>query len=210
MQSYQKRGGVMRSWKSLVLVTAMLLLVPAAAFANGGWMIDARGGVGIPMGNYKDDFKSGLLIGVEASKMMSPQFAIGVDGNYIKNSVTDANRAALEAAFGGTPVDANNKFTHYGAHAKYMMSTKEGNKMTPYLVGGAGLYHAKVSVTNSGVTSSASENKFGIRGGLGLNWMMSQKMGLGFQADYNDIFTSGSSTQFVGVSGGLHWMLPSH
>jgi len=199
----------MRSRKSLLLVTALLLLVPAAAFASGGgWMIDARGGVGLPMGNYKDDFKSGLLIGVEASRMMSPQLAIGVDGNYIKNSVTDANRAALEAAFGGTPVDANNKFTHYGAHAKYMMSTKE-SKMTPYLVGGGGLYHAKVSVTNSGVTASTSENKFGVRGGLGLNWMLSPKMGLGFQADYNDVFTSGSSTQFLGLSGGLHWMLPS-
>src|SRR6267143_3471730 len=128
MQSYQKRGGVMRSWKSLVLVTAMLLLVPAAAFASGGWMIDARGGLGIPMGNFKDDFKSGLLIGIEASKMMSPQLAIGVDGNYIKNNVTDANKAALEAAFGpGT--DANTKFTHYGAHAKYMLSTKDDAKM---------------------------------------------------------------------------------
>jgi outer membrane protein W len=197
----------MRSRKSLLMVAAVLLLVPAAAFANGGWMIDARGGLGIPMGNYKDDFKSGLLLGVEASKMMSPQFAIGVDGNYVKNNVTDDNRAQLEAAAGGQPVDANFKFTHFGAHAKYMMSTKEGNKMTPYLVGGAGMYHGKASITSSGVTVDSSENKFGMRGGIGLNWMMSAKMGLGFQADYNDVLTSGSSTQFVGISGGLHWML---
>ncbi len=198
----------MRSRKILFLVAAVVILVPAAAFANGGWMIDARGGVGIPMGDYKDAFKSGLQIGVEASKMMGPQFAIGVDGNYVKNSLTDANRAALELAAGGLPVDANNKFTRFGAHAKYMMSSKE-SKMTPYLVGGAGMYHSKTSVSVSGVSADVSENKFGVRGGLGLNWMMSQKMGLGFQADYNDVFTSGSSTQFVGVSGGLHWMLPS-
>jgi opacity protein-like surface antigen len=196
----------MRSRKSLLLVSAVLLLVPAAAFANGGWMIDARGGLGIPMGDYKNDFKSGLLLGVEASKMMSPQFALGVDGNYIKNSVTDENRAALEGAF-GVGTEASAKFTHYGAHAKYMLSTKE-SKMTPYLVGGGGLYHLKVGVTPpGGPTVDDSTNKFGLRGGIGLNWMMSQKMGLGFQADYNDVFTSGSSTQFVGVSGGLHWML---
>jgi len=198
----------MMSRKSLVLMTAVLLLAPAASFANGGWMIDARGGLGIPMGNYKDDFKSGLLIGVEASKMMSPKFAIGVDGNYIKNSVTDANRAALETTY-GAGTDENAKFTHYGAHAKYMMSTKEDSKVTPYLVGGGGLYHIKTAITNSGVSIDSSENKFGLRGGVGLNWMMSPKMGLGFQADYNDVFTSGSKTQFVGVSGGLHWMLPS-
>jgi len=199
----------MRSRNSLVLVVAVLLLVPAAAFASGGWMIDARGGVGLPMGNYKDDFKSGLLIGLEASRMMSPQFALGVDGNYIKNSVTDANRAALEGAF-GVGTEANAKFMHYGAHAKYMMSNKEGSKMTPYLVGGAGLYHLKVAITPpGGPTFDDSVNKFGLRGGLGLNWMLSPKMGLGFQADYNDVFTSGSSTQFLGLSGGLHWMLPS-
>jgi outer membrane autotransporter protein len=92
----------------------------------------------------------------------------------------------------------------------YMMSNKEGNKMTPYLIGGAGVYHGKASITESNVTVDTSENKFGIRGGVGLNWMMSQKMGLGFQADYNDVFTSGSKTQFLGVSGGLHWTLPSH
>jgi len=195
----------MRSWKSLFLVTVMLLLVPAAAFANAnGWMIDARGGLGIPMGNYKDDFKSGLLIGIEASKMMSPQLAIGVDGNYIKNNVTDANKAALEAAFGpGT--DANTTFTHYGAHAKYMLSTKDDAKMMPYLVGGGGLYHIKGTITNAGASFDTSENKFGLRGGAGLNIMMSPRMGLGFQADFNDIFTSGNSTQFVGISGGLHW-----
>jgi hypothetical protein len=199
----------MRSRKSLFLVAAVLLLVPAAAFANGGWMIDARGGLGIPMGNYKDDFKSGLLVSLEASKMMSAQFAVGVDGNYIKNSVTDTNRAALESAF-GTGTEADAKFMHYGAHAKYMMSTKEGSKMTPYLVGGAGLYHLKVAVTPpGGPTVDDSVNKFGLRGGVGLNWMMSPKMGLGFQADYNDVMTSGSSTQFLGVSGGLHWTLPS-
>src|SRR5262245_39744690 len=198
----------MRSRKSLALAAAVLLLVPAAAFAySGGWTIDARGGLGLPMGDYKDDFKSGLLIGVDASKMVSPQLAIGVDGDYIKNSVTDQNRTALELLYGpGT--DADNKFTHYGAHLKYMLSTKEGNKMIPYLVGGGGLYHAKQSITNSVVSASPpSETKFGLRGGVGLNLMMSPKMGLGFQADYNDIFTDGGSTQYIGVSGGLHFVL---
>ena len=190
----------------LVLMLAVLLLVPAAAFASGGWTIDARGGVALPMGDFGNDFKSGLLIGVEASHMMGPQFALGVDGNYVKNNPSDENQAALDALLGpGT--DAEAKLMHYGAHAKYMMSTKE-SKMTPYLVGGAGLYNVKVQVTPPGGPDiSDSQTKFGIRGGLGLNWMMSQNWGLGFQADYNDIFTSGSSSQFVGLSGGLHFNL---
>ena len=196
----------MRSWKSLFLVTVMLLLVPAAAFASGGWMVDVRGGVGIPMGNYKDDFKSGLLVGVEASRMMSPKFALGVDGNYVKNGVTAANKTALETQF-GAGTDANTKFMHYGVHGKYMMSNKEGSKVMPYLVGGMGLYHIKASITNSGTSFDASENKFGFRGGIGSSFMVGPNWGLAVQADYNDVLTSGSSTQFVGVSGGVHFNL---
>ncbi len=198
----------MRSKMSMILATTVLLLVPAAAFANGGWTIDARGGIGLPMGDFKTLYKSGPLVSIEASRMMSPQFAIGVDGNYIKNGASDDYQTFLDTSVGpGT--DGNAKLMHYGAHAKYMMSTKTGNRMTPYLVGGGGLYHIKEEISNSGVTVSASDNKFGLRGGVGLNWMLGPKMGLGFQADYNDIFTSGGSSQFIGVSGGLHFMLPS-
>jgi len=197
----------MRSRKSLFLVAAVLLLVPAAAFANGGWMIDARGGLGLPMGNFGDEFKSGLLLGVEASKMMSPQFAIGVDGNYVKNDVTDDNQAALDSFFGsGTEADA--KLMHYGAHVKYMLSTNSESKFTPYLVGGAGLYNVKAEITPpGGPTADDSETKFGVRGGVGANIMMGQRWGIGLQGDFNDIMTSGDSSQYIGISAGLHWML---
>ena len=139
--------------------------------------------------------------------MMSPQFAIGVDGNYVKNDVSDDNQTFLDATFGsGTEADA--KLMHYGAHAKYMLSTNSESKFTPYLVGGAGIYHIKNELTPpGGATSDASESKFGVRGGVGANVMMGQRWGLGFQADYNDVMTSGSSSQFVGLSAGLHWML---
>src|SRR5687767_2219315 len=101
MQSYQKRGGNMRSWKSFILVTAMLLLVPAAtASASGGWLIDVRGGLGLPMGDFGDEFKAGLMINVEASKLVTTNLAIGLDGGYLKNDVTDDNQAALDLAFG--------------------------------------------------------------------------------------------------------------
>ncbi len=187
----------MRSKKSLVLVAAVLLLVPAAAFANGGWTIDARGGVGVPTGDFKNAYKSGLLIGLEASKMVSTNLAIGVDGNYVKNKG--------DAAVFAPGTDADFKFMHYGLHGKYMLSN-DNSKMVPYMVAGAGLYNAKRSTTPTD-GFDGSETKFGLRGGLGMNIMMSQKMGIGLQADYNDIMTSGSSTQFLGLSAGLHFML---
>jgi len=188
----------MRSKMSLIL--AVLLLVPAAALANGGpWMVDVRGGVGLPQGDYGDAFKSGLLIGVEATKMMSTNLGLGVDGSYMKNS-------GDEAVF-GTGTDAENKFTHYGAHGKYMLG-KSGAKMMPYMVAGAGLYHFKQD--NTGVPSGdESATKFGLRGGVGANLMMGPRWGLGFQADYNDVMTENNSSQFIGVSGGLHFMLQS-
>jgi outer membrane protein W len=195
----------MRSRKSLFLVIAVLLLVPAAAFANGGWSIDARAGLGIPMGDLKDAYKSGLLVGVEASKMMSTNLAIGVDGNYIKNNPNDDYQASLPATS-----DAELKFMHYGAHAKYMLGSSS-SKMMPYLVGGAGLYNIKAEVTDPDplLESEFSDTKFGVRGGIGVNMMVGQSWGIGVQADYNDVFTDGGSSQFVGLSAGLHWNLAS-
>jgi outer membrane protein W len=181
----------------------MLLLVPAAtASASGGWLIDARAGVGLPMGDFGDVYKSGLMIGVEATKMMSTNLGIGVDGGYIKNSPTDDYQAFLGA---GTEADA--KFMRYGVHGKYMLG-QAGSKMMPYFVAGAGMYNIKEEITPPGGPSAeASETDFGIRGGMGMNMMLGQKMGLGFQADFNDVFTEGSSSQFIGLSAGLHWNL---
>jgi len=196
----------MRSWKSLFLVTVMLLLVPAAAFANGGWQVDVRGGMALPMGDYGDAFKSGLLIGMDASHMMTPMLAIGVDGNYIKNSPTDDSQTALDATF-GAGTDAEAKFVHYGAHVKYMLGTK-GSKAIPYMVGGGGLYNAKFGITPPGGPEvSDSETKFGLRGGVGANFMVGTSWGIGVQADFHDVMTSGQSSQFIGLAAGLHFNL---
>ena len=195
----------MRSRKSLFLVAAVLLLVPAAAFANGGWTLDARAGVGLPMGDFGDEFKSGLMIGVEASRMMSPNFALGAEGSYVKNNVTDDNQAALDAFFGpGT--DASAKLMHYGIHGKYMLG-QSTSKVMPYMVAGMGLYNVKAEITPPGGPDvSDSETKFGLRGGLGMNMMVGPRWGIGLQADYNDVFTDPSS-QYIGLSAGLHFML---
>src|SRR5262245_3654803 len=191
--SSPERGGSMRSRKSLALVTAVLLLVPAAAFASGGaWTVDARGGVGLPMGDFGDEFKSGLLISVEASKMLTTNFALGAEGNYIKNSPSDDNQVLLDSTF-GAGTDASTKLMHYGVHGKYMLG-QPGGKVMPYMVAGAGLYNVKFQVTPPGGPDiSDSENKFGLRGGLGLNMMVAPKWGIGVQADYNDVFTDPSS-----------------
>ena len=97
---------------------------------------------------------------------------------------------------------------HYGVHGKYMMGMKD-SKMSPYFVGGAGLYNVKAEVTdpNPALEYKSSDTKFGVRGGLGVNMMVGQSWGIGVQADYNDVFTSGSSSQFVGISGGVHFNL---
>jgi opacity protein-like surface antigen len=206
----------MRSCKRLSLVAAVLLLVPTAAFASRGWTVDARAGVGLPTGDFGDAFKSGLLIGVEVSKMMSPQFAIGVDGNYLKNDPSDDYQASVNF-FYGPGTDAEAKFVHYGVHGKLMLSASSDSKVTPYVIGGVGLYNAKFEITPSGGPDiSDSDTRFGVRGGLGANFMVGNTWGIGVQVDYNDLFfnnrgyqTSGAAVKvdYVGISGGLHFVL---
>jgi opacity protein-like surface antigen len=112
----------------------------------------------------------------------------------------------LDAAF-GTGTDADVKFMRYGVHGKYMLGAA-GSKTMPYFVAGLGMYNGKAQITPPGGPEvSASETDFGLRGGMGLNMMLSPKMGIGLQADFNDVMTEGSSTQFIGLSAGLHWSL---
>jgi Outer membrane protein beta-barrel domain len=72
-----------------------------------------------------------------------------------------------------------------------------GQGIRPYLIGGGGYYGLKLDLPNA-----ESINKFGLNGGIGAVFPLS-----GFNAyvevRYHNVFTEGSSTQFVPVTFGI-------
>jgi hypothetical protein len=71
-----------------------------------------------------------------------------------------------------------------------------GQGIRPYLIGGGGYYSRKDDQANT------SSNNFGINGGIGAMFPLS-----GFnayvEARIHDVFTEGSSTQFIPVTFGI-------
>jgi opacity protein-like surface antigen len=75
-----------------------------------------------------------------------------------------------------------------------------GTGMTPYLIGGAGIYNLKLDLEGS--NDPDSQNKFGVNGGIGASFPLS-----GFnafiEARYHHVFSDNNATQFIPVVFGI-------
>ncbi|TMQ57377.1 MAG: porin family protein [Candidatus Eisenbacteria bacterium] len=197
----------MESWKSFFLITAVLLVPAASASASGGWLIDANAGIGIPTSDFGKDWKSGLLMGASAAYALTPQFAVGVDGSYVKNDPSNDYAAILKSS----SADDEFKLVHYGAHGKWI-APATANRVSPYLVAGVGLYSVKNNYVEPTFSVESTQTAFGLRGGVGFDWMIGSTWGLAFEGDYHHVMIDKDkfgykSAPFIGVTAGIHWAL---
>lgn len=188
----------------LVGMLALMLVAPQANAAKGDWLLNLNAGTGIPVGDYKDDAKLGFLGGVGLGYGMSESISLGVDGSYITNSGSDQLESDL-SGLAGTPVTGKFELIQGGVHLKYLFPMAAESSMAPYLVAGAGVYNvkSKLESSNSLYNGETSDSKFGARGGLGINYKTSDKVGIGVEGVYNWIDTEISSTQYIGVTAGV-------
>jgi len=198
-------------WKETLLAAAFATAVVAPS-AQASWLINANAGVGIPTGDFSDFWASGFLVGAAASYLVRPQFAIGVDGSYLKNDTSDDYQALLDFLDPG----AEDQFTYqqYGVHGKWMIPTGSGSRVSPYLVVGAGLYSVKDKYESPTFSDELSQTAFGLRGGAGIDYWVSTTFGVGVDANYHNPFASEEeigydSAPFFAVSGGIRWKITS-
>ncbi len=164
-------------------------LVMVALIAGAGKLSAQRimvgGGLLMPMGDYKTADKMGFI----------GQAGIGFPAGPIG--------IRIEADYGQTshkaPADGNTKIIGGMGAAVYHFKTPAS--VTPYVLGGVGMYNVKVDVTGVG---SASETKFAFGVGAGLEMKMTS-MSLYLEAKYMNIATSGSATTFIPITVGLRF-----
>ncbi|MGQ0648295.1 MAG: outer membrane beta-barrel protein [Gemmatimonadaceae bacterium] len=122
-------------------------------------------GATVPTSDFADDTKTGLH--GAAFLQYEPDAGIwGVRGevSYHRSQYTDDFLGAVAA----TPDDdLNNGVFHAGATA-LLIGNNRNQGVTPYLLGGLGLYRLTVSVSDGSTTLSDSENGFGFNGGAGI------------------------------------------
>ena len=198
-----------RRWFFLIVALA------AAAFpltARASWILDADIGRGMPTGSFDDFWSSGFHGGIAASYLLSPRFAVGADGSYTSFGPSDDYQALLDFLDPG----AENTFSiwHLGVHGKWMVPFPSEGRLHPYLVVGAGMYDMSDAYESDALSDELGQSAFGFRGGAGVDYWISPKLGLGVDLNYHETFTSEDeighdSTPFVTFTAGLRWKLGS-
>lgn len=190
----------MRSMLKFAFVLA-LLVTTASAFSQekGQTKLGASVMVGLPMGDFGDFSNTGIGFGAEFRYFVSDKFAIGLQSGLISFAVKDEFVSLLT---GETGVDVSMSTQMMPVLATFdLFLATEGFK--PYLGAGAGLYMLTLKASVAGVDVSESSSEVGVAPHFGFLFGLSESVDLNVCANYNMIFTEGSSTSFLTVNGGI-------
>ena len=164
------------------------------------------GGAAFPIGNGTDGLNTGYVVsGSVGFRPVNAQVGFRVEAMYTRF-----------AADGFNTFSVGGDFSIVGGLANAVLTVPTSSGVHPYLTGGAGLYHAWLSGTSSIVVNSElsgtarsvdgfdSQTRFGLNGGVGLEFAFS-----GFssfvEVRYHSIFTDGATTNFVPLTFGLRF-----
>jgi len=178
---------------AIAAVAMAAFTTTASAQSSKGLSIGISGGAAIPAGDFADLYTTGYN-GTASIMMKSVGSPIGlrIDGMYNRLSVKDDALIVL-------PGQGEIESASIASANANLVYSLPGTGITPYLIGGGGIYQFKVHGDNF---STDSENKFGINGGIGAAFPLS-----GFntfiEARLHHVMTDNESTQFIPVTFGI-------
>jgi hypothetical protein len=165
----------------VVAMAAPLQAQSPAQFSLGG-------SLGIPLGDFDDAAKMGFH-GLAAVGFTPATMPVGfqIDGNFAQFS-TEAD-------------DVNVRNLFATGNVVYKFATAETSTLRPYLIGGLGVYNLKE--TGDGVIGDPeSVTELGLNAGAGFN-MAAGGASLFVEGRFHNVFTDGSSTQFIPLTVGI-------
>jgi len=178
----------------VALAVVALSASTSSAQSSKAISIGISGGAAIPVGDFGDDYTTGYN-GTASLMFRSFGSPIGlrVDGMYNRMSVKDDRTIAIP----GVGIVNAAVITSANANLVYNLP---GTGMTPYLIGGAGVYGLKLDIEDA--DDPDTETKFGINGGIGAAFPLSGFSAF-IEARYHHIFSDNASTGFIPVTFGI-------
>jgi len=170
---------MIRSWKSAAAAVALVLAVSAPASAQIGFGI--AGGPSFGISNGLDAFDMGYHLQGSASLSL-PLLPIGV---------------RIDGLYNRFPSDGGTFQTLAGTVNGILSIPSVG--ITPYIIGGVGLYNNKVDFENS---EDSSSSDFGVNVGAGVRLGL-PGLGVYVEGRLHNVFGEGSSLRFAPLSIGL-------
>ncbi len=151
-----------------------------------GLSFGVGGGLLLPLSDFKDIAKTGWngMASVGYAPGASPLSFRG-DFMYAQNNLKNG-------------VDGKTKLA--GGIGSVVYTFQGGGSVTPYVLGGAGVFNAKVEATGFG---SSSETKFTWGGGAGIKFKAGSDASIFAEGRYMNVSTSGGSTKFIPITVGV-------
>ena len=197
-------NGAMRALAGLGYVAVSLTVVRPATAQSAVRPVAVGIAIGgtMPISTFANDTKTGAH--GEAFLQYEPARGIwGVRGEvaYHRSQFTDEALGDVGAAPGD---NVRNGITNVGATA-LLVGNKRDRSVTPYLLGGFGLYRVTVSSAAGSLSRSASENGFGFNGGAGLR--VGRSTGLFVEARFHQFSISPKDENGVAIKS-TYQMIP--
>jgi opacity protein-like surface antigen len=168
--------------KTLLMVLAVLVFVPAVLTAADFWIINARGGVSYPLGQLGENNDLSWNVGASGRKGFDREISIGGGIGYVSMpyKVTSAPQP-----FTAMIIDAEI------AYAPYLPDFI----VWPYVKIGVGLFVVKYAkqtgVSPNYTTTMADENAFGLMFGGGVNYPITNEICANLEVMYNQASIAG-------------------
>ena len=175
--------------KKTALITLLLsLVVFSSAFAAGG-AFGVNGGLAKVTGDMGEGLGMGFQAGAFGEYAINEQGALGISVDYVKVGLEEDLPEGAEFSFSIIPITVYSKW----------MPTMAGS-VSPYLMGGGGLYMMSVELTYDDVDLldgyDTTESKPGIFIGGGVDFKVNPTVKVGAFAKFHDIFTEDEATMY--------------
>lgn len=184
--------------KVLFTVLVLLMVVSLTQAQNKGSMgVSVQGGIALPTGDFGDGYDMGFGGRGVFMYYLNPNMAITGTAGYF----TWSGKEGWDATFSTIPVMGG---------IRYVLGKGD---FKPYLSGQLGMYFSSFEVEvdlgffGGKQTVSDSGSDFGVALGGGFMMPLGKTMNFDVSAEYNIIFTEGSSTSYLTVLAGLAFAL---
>ena len=176
-----------------------------AAMTPGSVWLGVNGGVSLPFGDFSDQASTGFNLGLTGDYVIYENLAVGGEIGWHSFGGNDELEKQLSVQHGAS-ANLTIRVVPVIAHARYFLPA--GQKVTPFVKGGLGLYNVQNKVEYLAVSQEHSSTRIGFQFGAGADFKSAASLQYGIDAQYLYIATENKATSMVVARGQLLFGLP--
>lgn len=185
----------MKKLASFSMVVSLVFGAPSLGLAQHEYQVGLKLGGAVPTGDFGEDFDSGFLYGIYGEVAYSPRFSF--EGALVRHTHDQSDQGLgelfrmdiLHSMFSGhsdldfLSNEANVTINEFTINGRIYLVTS--GAFRPYATLGTGVYFWDIDFDNIG---DATETDFGVNGGGGVTFALTERISVGAEARYNYVW----------------------